>query len=116
MRINVDLAPFLVTKLKIQVLPCVLAFVDGLAVNRIVGFEGLGTPASLGRDFATQDLERKLVDVGVLKRALLDEEVEEDSVGWKREGSGLMRTKKKGAIRSKSGHQNHDDDDDSDWD
>ncbi|ORY09911.1 thioredoxin-like protein [Clohesyomyces aquaticus] len=40
LRINVDNCPFLVTKLKVQVLPCVIAFIDGVGVDRIVGFEG----------------------------------------------------------------------------
>jgi hypothetical protein len=63
---NVENAPFLVTKLKIQVLPCVIAFVDGVGVDRIVGFEGLGhTPDT----FTTKDLEARLLQSGVLVRA-----------------------------------------------
>jgi thioredoxin-like negative regulator of GroEL len=63
---NVDNAPFLVTKLKIQVLPCVLAFVDGLSVDRIVGFEGLGYTQDT---FTTKDLETRLLASGVVQRA-----------------------------------------------
>ncbi|KAI9826833.1 MAG: hypothetical protein M1832_005772 [Thelocarpon impressellum] len=66
LRINVENAPFLVTKLKIQVLPCVLAFIDGVSVDRIVGFEGLGYSANT---FATRDLEVRLLAAGVLQRA-----------------------------------------------
>jgi hypothetical protein len=63
---NVENAPFLVTKLKIQILPCVLAFVNGVSVDRIVGFEGLGyTPDT----FTTTDLEARLLDSGVIQRA-----------------------------------------------
>lgn len=63
---NVENAPFLVTKLKIQVLPCVLAFMGGVSVDRIVGFEGLGyTPDT----FATKDLEARLLASGVIQRA-----------------------------------------------
>lgn len=63
---NVENAPFLVTKLKIQVLPCVLSFIDGVSVDRIVGFEGLGyTPDS----FTTKDLEARLLASGVIQRA-----------------------------------------------
>lgn len=69
-RINVDNAPFLVTKLKVRILPCVMAFVDGIAVDRIVGFEGLG----LGGDrFTTKDLEARLVRCGVLRNAKVEE-------------------------------------------
>jgi hypothetical protein len=63
---NVENAPFLVTKLKIQVLPCVLSFIDGVSVDRIVGFEGLGyTPDT----FTTKDLEGRLLTSGVIQRA-----------------------------------------------
>ncbi len=63
---KVDNSPFLVIKLKIQVLPCVLAFVNGVSVDRIVGFEGLGyTPDT----FTTKDLEARLLSCGVLQRA-----------------------------------------------
>lgn len=63
---NVDNAPFLVTKLKVQVLPCVLSFVDGVSVDRIVGFEGLGYTQDT---FTTKDLEGRLLRSGVLQRA-----------------------------------------------
>ena len=63
---NVENAPFLVTKLKIKVLPCVLSFIDGMTVDRIVGFEGLGyTPDT----FTTKDLEGRLLTSGVIQRS-----------------------------------------------
>ena len=63
---NVDNAPFLVTKLKVQVLPCVICFINGISVDRIVGFEGLGyTPDT----FKTRDLEARLLSSGVVQRA-----------------------------------------------
>lgn len=65
LRINVDNAPFLVTKLKVQILPCVIGFIDGIGVDRIVGFEGLGN----GDSFTTKDLEARLLAAGVLVRA-----------------------------------------------
>ncbi|KAF1971807.1 thioredoxin-like protein [Bimuria novae-zelandiae CBS 107.79] len=66
LRINVDNCPFLVTKLKIQVLPCVIAFIDGAGADRIVGFEGLGrTPDT----FTTRDLEARLIRAGVFERS-----------------------------------------------
>ncbi|KAG9232973.1 thioredoxin-like protein [Amylocarpus encephaloides] len=66
LKMNVENAPFLVTKLKVQVLPCVLAFVDGKSVDRIVGFEGLGYTQDT---FTTQDLESRLLSSGVIQRA-----------------------------------------------
>jgi hypothetical protein len=62
---NVENAPFLVTKLKIQILPCVLSFIDGVSVDRIVGFEGLGPSADT---FATKELERRFLTSGVIQR------------------------------------------------
>ena len=35
-------APFFTVKLGVKVLPCVIAFRDGVTVDRVVGFEGLG--------------------------------------------------------------------------
>ena len=89
---NVENAPFLVTKLKIQILPCVLTFVGGKGTDRIVGFEGLGfTPDT----FATKDLEARLLRSGVILRAKLD------TAGTQ---SGMKATKK--------GESDEDDDDD----
>lgn len=67
---NVENAPFLVTKLRIQVLPCVIAFVDGVSVDRIVGFEGIGYTQDT---FKTKDLETRLLSSGVLLRAKASE-------------------------------------------
>lgn len=73
---NVENAPFLVTKLKIQVLPCVLGFVNGVSVDRIVGFEGLGYTQDT---FTTKDLEARLLSSGVIQRA----KATEDATGVK---------------------------------
>ena len=92
---NVENAPFLVTKLKIQVLPCVLAFVDGVSVDRIVGFEGLGyTPDT----FTTKDLEARLLRSGVIQRAKAVGDVSAERFG------------------SKATREEDDDDDDDEWD
>lgn len=71
LKMNVESAPFLVTKLKIQVLPCVLAFVNGVSVDRIVGFEGLGYTQDT---FTTKDLEARLLGSGVIQRAKATED------------------------------------------
>lgn len=63
---NVENAPFLITRLKIQVLPCVLAFVDGVSVDRIIGFEGLGYSTDT---ITPKDVEARLLQAGVLTRA-----------------------------------------------
>ncbi|KAH8725252.1 thioredoxin-like protein [Phaeosphaeriaceae sp. PMI808] len=73
LKINVDNCPFLVTKLGIQVLPCVLAFIDGVGVDRIVGFEGLGKTSD---SFTTRDLEARLIRAEVFARNKVTEEDE----------------------------------------
>lgn len=68
-KVDVDHVPFLVERLKVRVLPCVIAFVGGKSVDRVVGFEGVGR----GDDsFRTRDLEVRLVTVGVLERVKMD--------------------------------------------
>ncbi|KAI4185386.1 MAG: hypothetical protein LQ346_005917 [Caloplaca aetnensis] len=68
LRINVENAPFLVTKLKVQVLPCIIAFRKGVSIDRIIGFEGLGYSE---HTFSTKDLERRLLGSGALVREKL---------------------------------------------
>lgn len=74
---DVESAPFLVERLKVRVLPCVLAFVDAKTVGRIEGFDVLGNTDS----FRTDTLELALVELGVLDRVKA-----EDGGGKKREG------------------------------
>ena len=94
---NVDNAPFLVTKLKVQVLPCVIAFIDGVVADRVVGFEGLTVSGSVD-DFRTKDLEARLLAAGVLFQ---EKKLNEAEVG---------RFRVSGKNKAK------DDDDDDDWD
>ena len=95
LRINVDNAPFLVTKLKIQILPCVIAFVDGVIAERIIGFEGLGR----GDSFTVRELEMRLLRSGVLVRAKTGKD--EDRVG---------------NLRKTTAGSDANDDNDDDWD
>ena len=46
----------MIVKMQIQMLPCVVAVVDTMAVDRIVGFDDLGGTDS----FNTQQLEDRL--------------------------------------------------------
>ena len=68
--INVENASFLVVKLGIQVLPCVMSFIDGVGVDRIIGFEGLGTKPD---SFKLAELEERLMACGVLERKKITE-------------------------------------------
>ncbi|RII10808.1 hypothetical protein CUC08_Gglean006808 [Alternaria sp. MG1] len=73
LKINVEDCPFLVTRLGIQVLPCVIAFIDGVGADRIIGFEGLGHTE---QSFTTRDLEVRLIRANVLARNKVNEEDE----------------------------------------
>lgn len=63
--IQADQAPFLVTKLKVKVLPFVVVYKKGQEVARIVGFEGIGAGSS---EVDFELLERKLLDCGAISR------------------------------------------------
>ncbi|KAI1320178.1 hypothetical protein EDD11_001782 [Mortierella claussenii] len=62
-KIKVENAPFLVEKLQVKILPCVIAFIDGIAVDRLVGFEELGNTDN----FSTSMLELRYKTVGVIE-------------------------------------------------
>jgi thioredoxin-like negative regulator of GroEL len=94
LKINVENCPFLVTKLKVQVLPCVIAFIDGIGVDRIIGFEGLGRNPD---NFTTRDLEARLIRAGVFSRQKMGQDEERQAL-------------------YKEGIQEKDDEDEDDWD
>ena len=60
-KINVEDCSFLVDRLALKVLPCVISFVDGVGVDRLVGFDGL---VLNGLDFPTINLEKRLAQSG----------------------------------------------------
>ncbi|WFD37825.1 uncharacterized protein MJAP1_000772 [Malassezia japonica] len=62
LKADVKDTPFLVEKLGIQVLPCLLAFVSGVCKERFVGFEEFGN----ADNFTTAALEWRLGRVGVI--------------------------------------------------
>jgi len=41
-KIDAEKSPFFIAKLQVQVLPTIISFIDGVAVDHIVGFEELG--------------------------------------------------------------------------
>lgn len=70
-RINVEHAPFLVVKLGVKVLPCVICFREGVSTDRIIGFEGIGWKED---SFTIKELEGRLLKAGVLERAKVHDE------------------------------------------
>lgn len=59
--LNAEKAPFFVGKLQIRTLPTLVSFIDGVAKDRVVGFDMLGED-----DFPTRRLTRRLKMSGVL--------------------------------------------------
>ncbi|TFK75794.1 thioredoxin-like protein [Pluteus cervinus] len=64
-RVLAENVPWLVQKLSIKVLPCVVSFVDGISKDRLVGFEELGNSDT----FETAVLELRLLSCGVIQKA-----------------------------------------------
>ncbi|KAL5365479.1 putative NTP binding protein [Aspergillus floccosus] len=117
-RVDVRNTPFVVEKLKIRVLPCVIGFKDGIAVERVLGFEGLASGGRDGMDaISTATLEKRLLYKGILMQARLkagddgsDVSDAESDEGGRSRGQGR-------AIRSGNARYNRDnEDDDDDWD
>ncbi|KAJ5263767.1 hypothetical protein N7478_011372 [Penicillium angulare] len=119
-RVDVRNTPFLAEKLGIRVLPCVIGFKDGVGVERVVGFEGLGVGGMDGTEagFSVKVLEKRLLFKGVLVQAKFSGDDDEDEGGSEdddgfdvRKGKGT-RLKRKGIQSGKVGRY---DDDDDDW-
>ncbi|KAI5684157.1 hypothetical protein M9H77_05385 [Catharanthus roseus] len=69
-KLDAENAPFFVAKLGIKTLPCVISFRNGIAIDRIVGFQDLG-----GKDdFTTKTLELFLLKKGIIKEKKEEEE------------------------------------------
>ncbi|KAJ6598939.1 thioredoxin-like protein [Mycena vulgaris] len=64
-RVFVENVPWLVEKLGIKVLPCVICFVDGISKDRLIGFEELGNNDA----FDTAVLELRLAVSGVIQKS-----------------------------------------------
>ncbi|TPX48266.1 hypothetical protein SeMB42_g03055 [Synchytrium endobioticum] len=92
-KINVKNAAFLVDRLKVQILPCVICFVDGIATDRLVGFDELGMSDS----FPTTILENRLAKSNVITTT---------------ESSGQPRKSILGFLDTRSSDDDDDDDDD----
>ncbi|KAL3445185.1 thioredoxin-like protein [Aspergillus insuetus] len=115
-RVDVRETPFVVEKLKIKVLPCVIGFLEGVGVERVVGFEGLGSRGSDGADgFSTATLEMRLLWKGILSQKKFkagDDEGSEVDSEKEEDGQRRRRGIRTGNLRAvKDG-----DDDDDDWD
>jgi len=80
---NVDAmeCAFFVTKLNVQVLPCCVLFVDGIAVDRIVGFDELGGIDTFKLPVLVKRLNAKQTILHKSKEQLRDAVDDEDDYG-----------------------------------
>ncbi|KAL4902442.1 hypothetical protein BDW74DRAFT_158580 [Aspergillus multicolor] len=114
-KVDVRETPFVVEKLKIRVLPCVIGFLDGVAVERVLGFEGLGPGGSAGLEgFNTASLEKRFLAPGILSQARFNGDDGEGSDEGNDEEDGDDR-KGRQSIRTGTTRVFREDDDD-DWD
>ncbi|EIN10415.1 thioredoxin-like protein [Punctularia strigosozonata HHB-11173 SS5] len=104
LRVFVENVPWLVEKLQIKVLPCVITFVDGVTRDKLIGFEELGNEDS----FKTAVLELRLSQSGVLQKA--SEASSSNPTYTARGGSFTVADKRSHKLRSSAK------DDDSDLD
>lgn len=80
-RVDVAHAEFVVEKLGIRVLPCVIGFDKGQVKGRIIGFEGVSWGGKEKGLTVTRAIEERFVDWTLLKRPLvkqMDNDVSED--------------------------------------
>lgn len=114
-RVDVRNTPFLVEKLGIRVLPCVIGFKDGVGVERVVGFEGLGERGFDGgpEGFSVGILERRMVGRGVFEGVRVGTE---DGGSGREDESGSEDDRRRRIIRGKGRRDVEEDDDDDDWD
>ena len=61
-KINAEKAPFFTAKLQVKMLPTIVLFKDGIAIDRVVGFDELGGTS----EFETSVMERRLAKGGVI--------------------------------------------------
>ena len=121
-RVDVRHTPFIVEKLSIRVLPCVIGFKDGIGVERVLGFEGLGSGGRDGTDgFSIVILEKRLLWKGILVQSKIkqgdDDEDQGDSDGGSDDEDDPRRRRTNGPRRAiRSGGLSRGDNDDDDWD
>ena len=108
-KVDVNHAPFVVEKLGIRVLPCVIGFVKGVAKGKVTGFEGICWDGREDRPIVARALEERFVEWEVLGRKLLEGDDSSEDDDGKAEKTGSHR-------RGISGRKQEVEDEDDDWD
>lgn len=112
-RVDVKDAPFVVERMGVRILPCVVGFRDGLVVGRVVGFEGLlwmGPGREDGKE-TTRALEEKMVEWKVLEKAFVRTQSAQNG-----EQSDSDPEEQHATRKSIKGRKQKIEDDDDDWD
>lgn len=74
-KLDAENAPFFVAKLAIKTLPCVILFKKGIAVDRLIGFQDLGSKD----DFSTRALENILKMKDIIHEKKKDDDEDDES-------------------------------------
>lgn len=111
-RVNVKEASFVVEKLNIRVLPCVIGFVKGVVKGRVTGFEGICWDGKEGSTTVTRALEEALVDWTIVrKRYFFGHDDDQDD-----SDEETSRPRQSTSRRGIQGRKQQITDDDDDWD
>jgi hypothetical protein len=112
-RVDVRDAHFVVEKLGVRILPCVIGFVGGVAKGRLVGFEGVAFGGNEKGIDVTMAIEQMAIGWAVFERRLFvdaegdnENEGEEEEEFRRKSGRRGIQTRKQGVG----------DDDDDEWD
>ncbi|RMZ81476.1 hypothetical protein DV738_g2218, partial [Chaetothyriales sp. CBS 135597] len=112
-RIDVKNAPFVVQKLGVRVLPCIIGFVKGVVAGRVTGFEGIAWNSNEASKAVTLALEERLVEWAVLTKRFLEDV--EDFDDDEDDGDSRLKNGSSGR-RGIGGRKQTVTDEDDDWD
>lgn len=112
-RVDVTNTPFVVEKLGIRVLPCVIAFAQGIVKGKVVGFEGICWGGREKDVRVSKALEERLYDWGLIKHKMLADEHDTESDGDEEEERKASRGTR--VRRGITGAKQKVTDEDDDW-
>lgn len=85
-RVDVNMVPFVVEKLGVRVLPCVIGFANGVVKGKVVGFEGICWDSKEKDPRVATALEDTLFAWGLVKQKLLNDDYDSDSDNVSKDG------------------------------
>jgi hypothetical protein len=113
-RVDVKDANFVVEKLGVRILPCVIGFVGGVGKGRLVGFEGVAFGGRENGIDVTKAIEQAAIGWTVFERRLFVEAEGDDGSEGEEEGEEIRRKGGRRGIQARK--QGVGDDDDDEWD